>query len=109
MTLEDRLILLLARGRLPPPLAEEARSLLARPLRWDRVLQQARAQEVYPLVHRNLRALDPPGIPADFRAALDTLAKINALRNTLLAEELSSVLERLAVAGIPAAPLKGVT
>ena len=109
LTLEDRLILLLARGRLPPLLAEEARSLLARPLRWDRVLQQARAQEVYPLVHRNLRALDPPGIPADFRAALDTLAKINALRNTLLAEELSSVLERLAGAGIPAAPLKGVT
>ncbi len=109
LTIEDRLILLLARGRLPPLLAEEARSLLARPLRWDRVLQQARAQEVYPLVHRNLRALDPPGIPADFRAALDALGKINALRNTLLAEELSSVLERLSGAGIPAAPLKGVT
>ncbi len=106
---EDRLILLLARGRLPPPLVEEARSLLATPLGWDRVLERATVHEVYPLVHHHLRALDPPRIPGDFRAALDGLARINALRNTLLAEELGRVLDLLAGAGIPAAPLKGVT
>ena len=109
MTPEDRLVLLLARGHLPPPLAEQARSLLALPLRWERVLEQATAHEVYPLVHHHLRALDPPGVPLEVRAALDGLAKTNALRNTLLAEELSRVLDLLAGAGIPVAPLKGVT
>src|SRR6266849_3589194 len=101
---EDRLILLLARGRLPPPLVEEARSLLAMPLGWNRVLERATVHEVYPLVHHHLRALDPPCIPGDFRGALDGLARINALRNTLLAEELARVLDLLAGAGIPAAP-----
>jgi Uncharacterised nucleotidyltransferase len=108
LTPEHRLLLLLARGRLPPPLAEEARSLLARPPRWERVLELATVHAVYPMVHRHLRALDPPGAPADFRASLDRLARINALRNTLLAEELSRALELLAGAGIAAAPLKGV-
>jgi len=109
VTPEDRLILLLARGRLPPPLAADARSLLAMPLAWDRLLERATVHQVYPLVHHHLRALDPPGLPGDFRAALDGLARINALRNTLLAEELARVLDLLAGAGIPVAPLKGVT
>ncbi len=109
MTPEDRLLLLLARGHLPPPLARDARSLLSAPLRWERILELATVHEVYPLVHHHLRSLDSPGIPLDFRDALDGLVKANALRNTLLAEELSRVLDLLARAGIPAAPLKGVT
>ncbi len=109
MTPEDRLVLLLARGHLPPPLAREARSLLSAPLRWKRILERATVHEVYPLVHHHLRSLDSPGIPPDFREALDGRARANALRNTLLAEELSRVLDLLARAGIPAAPLKGVT
>lgn len=105
---EDRLCLILARGQLPPPACEEARALLARPLQWDRVLEQARANEVYPMLYRNLRYLGFAGVPASVRAKLEALFRMNALRNTLLADELTLLLGALSEAGIPVIPLKGL-
>ena len=88
---------------------EQAVALLARPLRWDLILERATVHEVYPLLYRNLRRLGFPGVPTQACSALDGLSKINAFRNTLLAEELARVLELLRARGIPTIPLKGVT
>jgi Uncharacterised nucleotidyltransferase len=106
---EDQLCLLLARGELPPHVLEQARTLLATPLRWDVILRRATAHEVYPLLYRNLRRLGFPGVPTQARAELESLYKINAFRNVHLAEELARVLTLLAGAGIPTIPVKGVT
>jgi hypothetical protein len=106
---EDQLCLLLARGELPSDVLEQARALLATPLRWDVILKYATAHEVYPLLYRNLRRLGFPGVPIEARMELETLYKINAFRNVHLAEELARVLTLLADAGIPTIPVKGVT
>ena len=105
---EDHLILLLARGQLPPRVQEQVLALLATPLGWDLILERVTAQEVYPLFTRNLGMLGFPGVPAQVRAQLHNLSKINALRNTLMTEELVRVLTLLGNAGISTIPLKGV-
>lgn len=105
---EDQLILLLAQGNLSPRVQEQALALLSTRLNWDRVLQQVTAEEVYPLFARNLGALGFPGVPEQVCEKLRSLWKINALRNTLLSEELVRVLTRLGDAAIPTIPLKGV-
>jgi hypothetical protein len=106
---EDQIILLLARGTLVPHIRERALVLLARPLRWELILERARVHQVYPLLFQNLDRLGFPGMPGHVRADLDALCKVNALHNALLAEELARVLTLLKEAGIPAIPLKGVT
>ena len=106
---EDEAILLLAQGKFPPRVQEQALALVATPLRWDLIVERAKAQGVYPLLYRNLATLGFPGVPEQARAQLHHLSKINALRNTLLTEELVQVLTRLSDAGIPTIPLKGVT
>jgi hypothetical protein len=106
---EDQLCLLLARGDLTPDIQDQACALLATPLRWELLLERATVHQVYPLLFRNLNRLGFPGTPGHVRAELETLYKVNAFRNTLLAEELARVLTLLTGAGIPAIPLKGVT
>ena len=105
---EDRLCLLLAQGRLSQPAREEALELLAGPLHWDLILERAKAHEVYPLIYRNLKNIGFPGVPESARGELEPLFRINALRNSLLAEELAQVLGTLHHAGIPVIPLKGL-
>jgi Uncharacterised nucleotidyltransferase len=106
---EDQLCLLLARGDLTPDVQEQACALLAMPLHWELLLERARVHQVYPLLFRNLDRLGFLGVPGQVRAELETLYKVNAFRNTMLAEELARVLTLLTEAGIPAIPLKGVT
>jgi hypothetical protein len=106
---EDQLCLLVARGELTPHVQEQARALLATPLRWDVILERAVAHEVYPLLYRNFRRLAFPGVPTYVYTELEALYKINAFRNVQLAEELARVLTLLGGAGIPTIPLKGVT
>jgi hypothetical protein len=106
---ENQTILLLARGELTPQIEERALALLATPLRWELLLERARVHQVYPLLFRNLDRLGFLGMPGQVRIELEALYKVNAFRNTLLAEELARVLTLLTEAGIPAIPLKGVT
>lgn len=105
---EDELLLLLVRGRLTPEVQERAGLLLGQELSWPRILRQARTHEVFPLLHRNLQTLDFPGVPAAVRTELETTCRMNALRNALLARELTQVLRLLGEAGVPVIPLKGV-
>ncbi len=105
---EDQLCLLLVRGRFAESVRKQVLSLLATPIRWDLVLEQARRHQVIPLVYRNLRTLGFPGVPAQVRTELEGVYRMNALRNTLLAQELTQALQLLGDAGVPVIPLKGL-
>lgn len=109
MAPEDQLCLLLARGQLTLDEQARARQVLASPLRWPLLLERAHSHQVYPLVYRNLRELGFPGVPVAVQAALKGAYLTNALRNQLLAEELTRQLGLLGEVGIPVIPLKGVT
>ncbi|OFV95371.1 MAG: hypothetical protein A3H28_02200 [Acidobacteria bacterium RIFCSPLOWO2_02_FULL_61_28] len=105
---EDRLCLLLAQGQLSQSALEEALGLLAGPLQWDLILERAKAHEVYPLVYWNLKNVGFPGVPESARRELESRFRMNALRNSLCAQELAHLLRALHNAGIPAIPLKGL-
>jgi hypothetical protein len=105
---EAALLLLLARWTVPTEIEEQVGSLLRQDLAWDLVMAEARAQGVLPLLTRNLSRLGFPGVPAAVRAELEAAYQRNAVRNTLLARELSRLLERFGSAGVPVIPLKGV-
>jgi hypothetical protein len=68
-----------------------------------------RVQEILPLFCRNLRRLGFPCVPPSIQTELADLYQRNALRNALLATELSRVLSLLAEAQVPAIPLKGTS
>jgi hypothetical protein len=108
MSAEQRLLLLLARGRLTDSIRAQARSLLGEALSWPLLLQQARTYEVTPLLYHHLRQLGFPSVPDDATAELGAAYRMNAIRNTLLVRELAAVMQRLGAAGVPVMPLKGV-
>jgi hypothetical protein len=105
---EDELCLLLVRSELSPPLRERALGLLASPLRWPLVLQRARRYDILPLLYRRLQTLEFSGVPAPVAAQLANIFRRNAMRNELLAAELSRILGVLGDAGVPVMPLKGI-
>src|SRR5262249_2407753 len=105
---EDRLCLLLARGRLTPDEQFRTRELLSSPINWPQVLEQVYAHGVYPLVYSNLRELGFSGVPDAIRTELKRAHLANTVRNQLLSQELAHLLRQLSDAGIPTIPLKGV-
>lgn len=108
MTREERLVLLLARGRLTESEQARARSLLSSVPDWTRCLRLARRHEVVPLVHRNLERLGFSGVLCEAREALEAGRRAVAARNALFARELAHAMRILADAGVPAIPMKGV-
>jgi hypothetical protein len=108
MTREERLVLLLARGRLTESERDRAQSLLFPAADWTRCLRLARRHEVVPFVHKNLECLGFPGVPCEVREALQAGRRAVAARNALLGRELAHVMRILADAGVPAIPMKGV-
>src|SRR5215469_1388399 len=106
---EDRLCLLLARGRLTSEEQFRARELLTSPVNWSDVVERAYAHGVYPLVYSNLRELGFDGVPNAIRTELKRAYFANAMCNQLLSQELAHLLRQLSAARIPAIPLKGVS
>lgn len=106
---EDRVIPLVARTELAPARREALRGLLSRPLRWDRLLPQARRAGVLPLLSHHLR--QDPAIralaPARVRLALEEVRYQTVGRNLCLFQALQEVLHGFASRGIPVIPLKG--
>jgi len=108
LSVEDRLVLILARGRLTAELRNELEDLLARTISWRRIVEQARIHGVLPLLVRNLKSLGYPGVPAEVRAELDVAAALNTARSSFFVRALTRVLARFDGAGIRVIPLKGV-
>jgi hypothetical protein len=107
MTPEDQLCLLLAR-QLSADVRKQAIDLLASPLRWPLVLENAKRYGITPLLYHALEALGFYDVPDPVRTELANFFKVNAIRNELLAEEMARILRLLGDAGIPAMPLKGI-
>jgi putative nucleotidyltransferase-like protein len=105
---ETRLLLLLAHGSMSADARDEARIILGREIGWSRILRQATANGLLPLVTRNLRQLGFPGVPTPVRAELETSYRRNAIRNVLMRGELIRVLKALGQVGVRAVPLKGL-
>ncbi len=74
---------------------------------WRELLVAAGEQGVEGLLYIALRALQAKSISPELLAALENTYRRTQVRNITLREELRSVLERLAAAGIPAIVLKG--
>jgi len=108
MSSEDQLIPLLARGAVAGVARLEAERLLATPLDWDYIYTRAAEQGVLPLVYRNLRLMGFASVPETTVSKFAAAFRSNALRNVLLARELSRLLALLTDASIRAIPLKGV-
>src|SRR5215469_10198685 len=106
---EDRLCLLLARGKLTSEEQFRTRELLSSPVNWPRVLEQAYAHGVYPLVYSNLRELGFSGVPNAIRTELKRAYLANSVRNQPLSQDLARLLSQLSGARIPAIPVKGVS
>lgn len=105
---EMRLLLLLARGSPSPDTLDEIRKILGQEIGWSRILQQAKANGLVPLVTRNLQQLGFFGVPTHIRAELETSYRRNAIRNVLIRDELVRVLKALGQARVRAVPLKGL-
>ncbi len=108
LTPEDQLCLLLARGRFSPDVAKQAVDRLKAGPKWNELLQRARTHGLIPLLYHRLRTLDFLGVPPPVRRELTDTFGVNAIRNELLSQELAGVLARLAAAGVPVIPLKGI-
>ena len=108
MSTEQRLLLLLARGRLTDSIRAEARSLLGQALSWPLLLQTAQAYEVTPFLYHHLRQLGFPSVSDAAAAELEAAYRMHAIRNTLLVRELTAVMQQFGGAGVPVMPLKGV-
>jgi len=106
---EDELCLLLCRGHLSAEEQLRARELLAEVQNWSSFLKSAYTYEVLPPLFVNLHELGMPGVPDSVLAELKSAYFRNALRNTLMSEELARVLHLLGGAGVPVIPLKGVS
>jgi hypothetical protein len=98
-----------ARVPIEPLHHDRLRALVAQPLDWTRVEEQAVHHGIVPLVWRHLAALGTRASdPAPF-ASLEAAAQEIAVRNLRFAGELLAVVEALARAGVRAAPMKGAS
>ncbi len=108
MASEEELCRLLARGELSVGARTRALSLLAGPVSWTQIVENARTFDILPQLYHNLQSLGFAGVPESARAQLGQIFATNALRNELLARELCSVLHLFAEARLPVMTVKGL-
>jgi hypothetical protein len=104
---EKRLLVLCARMRMEPAVAQEIRALVARPLDWDYLLSQAAENSLTPLLARNLSVSAADIVPPDQMKRLADATRANTARCLILTAELIKIMDMLQSDGIPAIPYKG--
>lgn len=90
-----------------PAIAEQVRELVARPLDWDYVFNEAIDHSIEPLLDRNLRAVGPNAAPPAEMERLKIATRANTVRCLFLTAELHKILDLFRTAGIVAIPYKG--
>jgi hypothetical protein len=105
---EIELCLLVSRAQLSPQAWERALELLSTPLRWEFLLERAKAFGLFPLVYTALSTHGFPGVPDAVRAEWASIFRLHVIRTELLAMELAQILRLLSNAKISAMPLKGI-
>jgi hypothetical protein len=104
---EKRLLVLCARTRTTPEVAEEIRRILEGPIDWEYLLSEAAENSITPLLDAQLRASAPDRIPAEQRERLTAACRANTVRCLFLTAELTKILDVFRSRGIQATPYKG--
>ncbi len=104
---EKQLLAYCARTRIQPEASQEIRELLAGPLDWDYLLEQAEENSVTPLLERQLQAVAPDSIPAAAKERLKHASRANTVRCLFLTAELFKVLDLFRAQGVQGIPYKG--
>jgi hypothetical protein len=106
--LEEALLLSCANIHAPDRIGHRLRSLLERPLRWDRVLTLGNAHGVVGLVRWTLRKNGLwDAVPDEARTVFDRWYRAAQIRHLLIARQLASILEGARAAGVDPVLLKG--
>lgn len=105
---EDELLLCLAHPKLSRERTQRLTQLLASPLDWSAVLDQAELHGSTPLLHQHLGQTPSITIPDRIRTTLADRARSCLVLNLRLRHELLRLLELFNQAGIPVIPLKGL-
>lgn len=109
LSLEQQLLLCLARPQIDDSVAEQIRSLLWEGINWSTFLDQAEHHWVTMQIYPHLKQRCLSAIPPSILTRIETTYFANTARNLLLATELLKLLQLLAAHGIVAIPFKGPT
>jgi len=90
-----------------PSIVEEIRALVAGPLDWDLLFDDAAENSVTPLLGRQLPAAAGEIVPPSQLARLKQVTRANAVRSLVLTAELLTVMNLFRDAGVQAIPYKG--
>lgn len=104
---EHRLLLLCAARHTGTDPVGQAETLLQSPVDWTRLVEDALAHGVSPLLCRLVHRVDPALVPSDVLTAAQTHLDDVASRNRDLSAALLEILDALDRAGIAALPFKG--
>jgi hypothetical protein len=109
MHAEGRLLVLCARTTINEFIRVEVEDLASGSIDWELIWRLSRIHGVAPLAYRTLSTICPAAIPSPIHDAFRRHIQANSLLNTLLAKELTALLDAFASQGIRAIPFKGVT
>jgi hypothetical protein len=107
---EREILLLCARTHVDDRARDRIRHLLGQPLAWPRVLEDASAHAIIPLLHHHLSAVAEGRhdlVPAPVTEWLQSVSVSGAARRLLLLSELKGVLTDLEAGGAPGVVWKG--
>ena len=105
---EDEALLCLAHPKLSTERSQRLANLLAAPLNWSELLDQADRHGIIPLLHHHLKQAPALTIPETANTTLTERSRSCLAWNLRLSHELLRLLGRFNEAGIPVIPLKGL-
>jgi len=104
---EAKLLLCCVQGFLQEGGSERLQSLLEEEIDWDCVIRKACLHGIVPIVYRTLEGMTEERVPKAVLNKLWVYTRMIADRNTLLVDELNTILKLFSSEGIKAMPLKG--
>lgn len=107
LSIEEQLLLRLARPVIDETAAEYIRTLLLADINWSLLLAQSQRHGITMQIYPRLQQFCQASIPATTMAQLETAHFANTARNVWLAKELLDLLQLLTAHGIVAIPFKG--
>lgn len=106
-TPELGLLLLCARMRINPDVAQRISLILRRTLDWNGLVLLARRHGLSPLLYRTLSGLRLNKVPTEILEKLRSSSEVIRFRALVMARELLRALQALEAAGVTATPYKG--
>jgi hypothetical protein len=104
---EKQLLVLCARTRATPEIAEEIYRLTEASVDWDYLLSEAAENSVTPILDAQLRAHASNRVPPEQRERLTAACRANTVRSLFLTAELTKILEAFRSQDIQVTPYKG--